>query len=83
MSRNRFSWLLGYILLNDKSEMPKKGEDGYDKLYKIRPLLEMSSKTCLKSCRPTEMQAIDESMIRFKGRSSIKQYMPLKPIKRG
>ncbi|XP_050293785.1 piggyBac transposable element-derived protein 4-like [Anthonomus grandis grandis] len=28
-------------------------------------------------------QAIDESMIRFKGRSSIRQYMPMKPIKRG
>ena len=26
---------------------------------------------------------IDESMIKFKGRSSIKQYLPLKPIKRG
>lgn len=83
MPRNRFSWLLGYIHLNDNSEMPKKGEEGYDKLYKIRPLLEMFSETYLKSYRPTKMQAIDESMIRFKGRSSIKQYMPLKPIKRG
>jgi len=43
----------------------------------------MFSKTYLKSYRPTKMQAIDESMIRFKGRSSIKQSMPLKPIKRG
>ncbi|KAJ8967366.1 hypothetical protein NQ314_002936 [Rhamnusium bicolor] len=30
-----------------------------------------------------EHVAIDESMIRFKGRSSLKQYMPKKPIKRG
>ena len=80
MPRNRFSWLLCYIHLNDNSEMPKKGE-GYDKLYKIRPLLEMLSKTYLKSYRPTKMQEIDESVIIFKGRSSIKQYMPLKPIK--
>ena len=27
--------------------------------------------------------SIDEAMIPFKGRSSLKQYMPLKPIKRG
>ena len=47
------------------------GEEGFDKLYKIRPLLEMLSKTYLKSYRPTKMQAIDESMIRLKGRSSI------------
>jgi hypothetical protein len=72
MPRNRFSWLLGYIHLNDNSEMAKKGE-GYDKLYKIRPLLEMSSKTYMKSYQPTKMQAIDESMTTFKGRSSIKR----------
>ena len=27
--------------------------------------------------------AVDEAMIKFKGRSSLKQYMPLKPTKRG
>ena len=27
--------------------------------------------------------SIDEAMIKFKGRSSMKQYMPKKPIKRG
>eukprot|EP00731_Ephydatia_muelleri_P017296 Em0010g394a len=27
--------------------------------------------------------AVDEAMIKFQGRSSLKQYMPLKPIKRG
>ncbi|XP_050298588.1 piggyBac transposable element-derived protein 4-like [Anthonomus grandis grandis] len=32
---------------------------------------------------PSEYQAIDGSMIRFKGRSSIRQHMPMKPIKRG
>jgi len=28
-------------------------------------------------------QSIDESMVKFKGRSVLKQYLPLKPIKRG
>ena len=27
--------------------------------------------------------SIDETMVKFKGRSSLKQYIPLKPIKRG
>ena len=27
--------------------------------------------------------SVDEAMVKFKGRSSIKQYMPKKPIKRG
>lgn len=37
-----------------------------------------------KSCyNPTRVNSIDESMIAFKGRSNIKQYMPNKPTKRG
>ena len=63
--------------------MPKKGEDGFDKLYKVRPFLDCSSKTFKDNYNPTQNQSIDESMIRFKGRHSLKQYMPNKPIKRG
>lgn len=32
---------------------------------------------------PPSRQAIDESMVLFKGCSSLKQYLPMKPIKRG
>lgn len=44
--------------------------------------------SCLKSTFPkarTEatFQSIDKSMAKFKGRSTLKQYVPLKPIKRG
>ena len=43
---------------------------------------------CLKhtfsNCRKDSVyQSIDESMTKFKGRSALKQYMPLKPTKRG
>ena len=33
--------------------------------------------------RPSKNVSIDEAMIPFKGRLSLKQYMPLKPVKRG
>ena len=32
---------------------------------------------------PGENLAVDEAMIKFHGRSTLKQYMPMKPIKRG
>lgn len=32
---------------------------------------------------PSRHLAVNESMVAFKGRSSMKQFMPLKPIKRG
>ncbi|KAG5870568.1 hypothetical protein JTB14_028796 [Gonioctena quinquepunctata] len=33
--------------------------------------------------KPTKNLAVDESMVAFKGRTSLKQYMPQKPIKGG
>ena len=33
--------------------------------------------------QPNREVAVDKAMIKFQGRSSMKQYMPLEPIKRG
>ncbi|XP_049764577.1 piggyBac transposable element-derived protein 4-like [Schistocerca cancellata] len=63
--------------------MPQRGDTNYDKLYKLRPFLERISHNFQKALNPNECMAVDESMIKFKGRSSIKQYLPKKPIKRG
>ena len=46
-------------------------------------MLDALSETFLQSYLPSKNQAIDESMIKFKGRSSLRQYMPMKPVKRG
>ena len=32
---------------------------------------------------PNKEVAVDEAMVKFSGRSAIKQYLPMKPIKRG
>lgn len=83
MNRDRFSYLLSCIHLNDNILQPKKGTPDFDKLYKIRPLLDSLSVTFLNCYNPGPSQSIDESMIRFKGRIGFRQYMPMKPIKRG
>lgn len=83
ISRNRFFFLLYRIHLNDNESMPRKGDPTYDKLYKVAPMINHLSENFLKFYKPTKEQAIDESMIRFKGRSTLKQYLPQKPIKRG
>lgn len=61
----------------------KKGEPGFDKLYKLRPMIDTLSNTFANCYNPGENQSIDESMVKFKGRVGFRQYMPLKPIKRG
>lgn len=83
MPVNRFSWLLSNLHLNDNSSIPKKGEDNYDKIYKVRPFLNFILKNSQLLYNPNKIIAIDESMIKFKGRNSAKQYLPKKPIKRG
>jgi len=83
MPVNRFGWILSHLHFNDNSLKPKRGEIDYDKLYKIRPLLNCLSETFKKSYRPHQKLAVDESMVKFKGRCTMKQYMQNKPIKRG
>lgn len=83
MSLKRFLKIIRFIHLNDNSCMPNKDNPNFDRLYKIRPLIQHLSKTFKKAFNPSRYLSIDESMIGFKGRSSIKQYLPMKPIKRG
>lgn len=79
----RFSWLLSHLHLNDNQKLPLRTDPNYDKLYKLRPLLDILSDTYASSYDPVREQSVDESMCKFKGRSTLKQYLPKKPIKRG
>lgn len=83
MPLTRFSWMLGNLHINDNSIMPGRNTPEFDKLYKIRPLLDALAVNFDKNFNPGPILAIDESMIKFKGRSSLKQYLPKKPVKRG
>ncbi|GLV33179.1 hypothetical protein CBL_10526 [Carabus blaptoides fortunei] len=78
IARNRAQLLLSKMYFN----YPEKGADA-PKTYYIDEVV-----SCLRyifpKCREdSAFQSIDESMAKFKGRSSLKQYLPLKPIKRG
>ncbi|CAG5019336.1 unnamed protein product [Parnassius apollo] len=46
-------------------------------------MLILLNKAFQENATNSQAQSIDESMVKFKGRDSKKQYMPLKPIKRG
>jgi len=83
MSHSRFMKLLGNLHVADNSRAPGRQDPDFDKLYKIRPLLTFMNDKFACSAVQSSSQTIDESMILFKGRSSIRQYMLMKPIKRG
>jgi hypothetical protein len=60
-----------------------RNDDGYDKLCKVRPVINMAKERFSNSYKPHKHIAIDEAMIKWTGRLSFKQYLPAKPIKRG
>lgn len=83
MTLKRFKKILQNLHINDiTKEIPRTSPD-YNKLCKVQPFIDILNKTFEEACEPSAYQSIDESMIRFKGRSSMRQYMPMKPIKRG
>ena len=80
---NRFNHLLASIHFNDNSNAKPRGHPECDKLYKIRPVMKSILQKYLSLYNLHRDNSIDEAMVGFKGRSSLKQYMPNKPTKCG
>uniref|UniRef100_A0A667X1E5 PiggyBac transposable element-derived protein domain-containing protein n=1 Tax=Myripristis murdjan TaxID=586833 RepID=A0A667X1E5_9TELE len=78
MSRDRWEEIKKFIHFNDNSNM----EANNDRLFKIRPIVD-SLLQKFQSLPQDQMLSIDEQMVPFKGRSSLKQYIPKKPHKWG
>ena len=83
ISRNRFQEITRYIHFADNSTLTQRGQPGYDRLGKVRPVMKALKERFLANYSPNCEQAVDEAMISFQGRSSLKQYLPAKPVKRG
>ena len=67
----------------DNTQAPNQSDPSFDRLYKLRPLLTILGDYFRGAYKLSQEISVDEAMVKYKGRSSLKQYMPLKPIKRG
>jgi len=83
MPRNRFLDIWNNLHLCDNTKMPQPRDPNFDKLFKVREFLNDLNTNFRINYNPYCKQAVDEAMIKYKGRTSLKQYMPMKPIKRG
>ena len=70
-------------LFADNSTFVPRGSPGHDRLGKVRPVIDHLSARFADLYDPHKEVAVDEAMIKFTGRSTLKQYMPMKPTKRG
>ena len=83
ISRERYREIARYLHFVDNSTLSQPGTPSYDRLGKVRPLLNYMQARFSAMYNPSRELSVDEAMIKFQGRSSLKQYMPKKPIKRG
>ena len=83
ISWDRFYDLHRYLHFVDNSILSPPHTPGYNKLGKIAPIITMLRNQFARVWNPGKNISIDEAMTPFKGRSSLKQYMPIKPIKQG
>ena len=82
-SYHRFTDIFRFIHCNDNSTAFPKDHESFDKLHKVRPVISLLQKSFQQCWVPHQKNSIDEGMISFTGRSSLKQYMKDKPNKWG
>ncbi|KAG5896871.1 hypothetical protein JTB14_017685 [Gonioctena quinquepunctata] len=75
MSRDRFFQLRSCLHLVNNLEKP---ENCVDKLYKVRPLIDVKRKRCLELQLEEELY-VDEQIVPFTGTFAVKQYVKEKP----
>ena len=79
----RFTKIGHYFCVSDKSVELLRDSDSYDKLYKIRPVIEQLNRLFPKYYRYTSHLALDQSSVKTKSRDGMKMFMLSKPCKFG
>ena len=68
---------------NDNDDQSPPGTANFDKLHKIRPVIDALNKALKSAWKRGWAQSVDEMMVAFKGRTHLRQYMKAKIVKWG
>ena len=77
-SYRRFKALLAFLHIVGPAD-----EDAADKMTKVRYVYDQLRHTCRELYQPQQQLAVDERMVKCKGRISFKQYIKNKPVRWG
>lgn len=80
LTRNRYANIKAYLHLADNNQAVTNKQD---RGFKVRPLMDMLNKTFQKFGVFSEELAIDEMMVKYFGRNSLKQFIRGKPVRFG
>lgn len=85
MPEERFFAILSHLHMSDpekdKINEEVKGTKCYDRLHRVRPLMEMMCKRCKAIYHPRQHLVVEEKMEGSKARLNMKQYIKAKPSK--
>ncbi|XP_069128864.1 piggyBac transposable element-derived protein 4-like [Argopecten irradians] len=82
MTRNRFQLIMKFLHCNNNNTHIPRGQEGHDPCHKFRPVLDLFNQTFKMRYNAARDLTIDESMVGFKGRHDIVQYLPAKKAHR-
>ena len=77
MTWDRFLHILCSLHFADNSQRPDEGEE-YDRLWELRTVFDKLNEAYAKFSSPSEHLAVDEVIVKFKGRVNFRQYFPKK-----
>jgi len=78
MSQHRFEALVSCLHFVNNEERVGVDQDGYDPLFKLRPLIDIVVRNWRTAVTPCRHLSIDESMMPFRGRVQFRQYIKSK-----
>ena len=77
-SRTQFFQILRYFHFADNTHAPSSESADYNKLDRIQPFLDLVIVRFQEVYTPERQLAIDETLIKFKGKVHFRQFMPIK-----
>ncbi|XP_070565578.1 piggyBac transposable element-derived protein 4-like [Ptychodera flava] len=83
MPRDRFKLILTFFHINDNNNYVRRGNQGYDPLFKIRPFFDAVTARFRSVYKPEQHLSLDEGMVPWRGNISFRQYIPNKPDRFG
>ncbi|CAJ0932854.1 unnamed protein product [Ranitomeya imitator] len=78
MVRTRFEAIHKFLHYSDNAQCPARDDPNFDRLFKVRPVIEHFNKKFGEVYVPKRDICVDESLVHFKGRLGFRQYLPSK-----
>jgi hypothetical protein len=80
MSRDLFLTILKYLHFTNNENPPaqNRADPNYDRLWKLRQIFDTLNSKFSELYHPTEQMAVDEVIVKFKGKVIFRQYIPTK-----